>query len=64
VNTEAQVYLPTMGLARFQVEESGTVLPLDSRYRGEVEGILSLVREDDYLEITIGSGSYHFVLKK
>ncbi|MFC1627623.1 family 78 glycoside hydrolase catalytic domain [Gemmatimonadota bacterium] len=63
-NTEAEIYLPTMGLTDFQVEESGTVLPLDSRYRGEVEGILSLVREDDYLEITIGSGSYHFVLKK
>jgi hypothetical protein len=61
-NSTAEVRLPFTGPTAPLLEEGGTPLPPGGRGRGAVPGVRSVAVDDGYITITIGSGTYHFVV--
>jgi len=63
VNSKAKVSLPTLGLKKFSVTQSGKPIWKGDSYIAGVEGVASGRREADWVTFDVGSGSYRFELK-
>jgi len=59
-NTTAKVSVPTMGLEKISVAESGKTIWKDGSYVGGAAGITGGSRTGDYVTFDVGSGSYVF----
>jgi len=62
VNSRAKVSIPTMGLAKLTIIESGKTVWKNGSYEGGVAGITGAAETADYVTFDVGSGSYCFKL--
>ena len=62
VNSQARVFMPTMGFDRAAISEGGTCIWKRGSYRGGAAGISSGRLCDGYVTLDVDSGAYDFCL--
>ncbi len=62
VNSRARVSLPTLGLSNISVSENGITIWQDNAYHSGPDGVTSASPRAGYIDVNIGSGTYHFEL--
>ena len=62
VNSTARISLPTLGLSNVSISENGNTIWQNNAYLPGREGIKSARTRPDYIDVEIGSGTYHFEL--
>ena len=63
VNATAKIAIPNIGMADIEVLESGVEIYRRGTLREDVPGILGGEEMHEFYELSVGSGSYSFVLK-
>ena len=62
VNSTARVSVPTLGLSDISISEGGKAIWQDNAYLPGRDGITSACARTAYIDVDIGSGTYHFEL--
>ena len=62
VNSTARISLPTLGLSNISLSESGNTIWQNNAYLPGRDGITSARARAAYIDVDIGSGTYHFEL--
>ena len=62
VNSRARVSLPTLGLSNISVSENGNTIWQDNAYHSGPDGVTSASPRAGYIDVNVGSGTYHFEL--
>ena len=64
VNCQAKVSVSTLGWNKVRIEESGSPVWENNSYIEGVDGISEASEEEEYVALTIGSGSYSFRMER
>ncbi len=62
VNSRARISLPTLGLNNISVSENGIAIWQDNAYVEGPDGLTSASARAGYIDVNVGSGTYHFEL--